>query len=189
MNTIKSCPSCNRSYSDLTLSFCLEDGSRLFDSLELKEDKGEETVVRSSSDRDMGSDYLKRHSEFVANHDKIVRKFAKTERTEKEYPILNSEPVFKGPASRTSSSDYIRKITFEITELHTDHAQENLVILREYFNEFVIDKGNKLLVNSTMQNGVAKFYTRSGQRFTYDFQKKNSPTKEDFLKALHNFLN
>lgn len=41
---MKKCPACNRTYSDETLSFCLEDGSLLSASFNLDEEP--ETVVR-----------------------------------------------------------------------------------------------------------------------------------------------
>ena len=41
---MKKCPACNRTYSDETLSFCLEDGSLLSASFNLHEEP--ETVVR-----------------------------------------------------------------------------------------------------------------------------------------------
>jgi len=44
---MKKCPACNRTYSDETLSFCLEDGSLLSASFNLSEEQ--ETVVRPNS--------------------------------------------------------------------------------------------------------------------------------------------
>lgn len=190
MSEIKSCPSCNRSYSDLSLSFCLEDGSLLSASHELTEFKNEvETLVRSSGEKSLDPDFVKRYSEFVTNRDKIAEKFNKTERTKEEHPILNSQPEFKKKLKDWKASEYTRKITFEITGLHTYHAQENLVILKEYINEFIIDKGNKIIDETTMSLGVGNFYTRNRQSgFSYSFKKEDNPTKESFLKKLNDFL-
>jgi hypothetical protein len=192
MSEIKSCPSCNRSYSDSSLSFCLEDGSLLSASHELKaNDKDEEaTLVRSSGNSDVDLDESKRRLRFIENRESIAQKFKKTQRTEDELPILNSEPTYKGRDNRWSAADEIRKITYEITGVHTYHAQENVVILREFFNEFKIKDENKLLEDSTMCLGEANFYTaKRKKRFSYNFQPRNNPTKEKFLKELDNFLN
>lgn len=198
---MKSCSSCSRSYSDISLSFCLEDGSLLsapYNSegfqLEFEknkiEDKDEEiTLMKSSGNNQVNLESLEGYSDFVKNRENLSKKYRKTLRTEKEYPILDSKPIFERPSTKWSSSDLIRQITYEITGLHTFHAQENIVILREFLNEFIITNNRKFLEESNIRLGVAYFYTRKGESFTYDFQKKNNPSKEDFLKALDRFLN
>jgi hypothetical protein len=187
MNVIKSCPSCGRTYSDLSLSFCLEDGTLLSADHPINDD---EAVIRSSPLPPINSEHHAKYAEFVADREKLADQFKKTKRTEKVHPILNTAPESKKPIKKWSSSDFVRKITYEITGLQTFHAQKNLVILREYLNEFVIDQDDKLLTDSRLRLGVANFYFSSGKiAFSYDFQNKNNPSKEEFLKSLNNFLN
>lgn len=198
MSIMKSCSNCRRSYSDLSLSFCLEDGSLLpapYNSEDFKsvltnniigDDDEEDTLIKSSGNNRVDSEG---YSDFVKNRELLSKKYRKTFRTQKEYPILNSKPTFKRPLAKWTSSDFITLITYDITGLHTFHAQENIVILREFLNEFIITRESKFLEESNMRLGVAYFYTRRGESFTYDFQKKHNPSKEDFLKVLNKFLN
>ena len=51
MSKIKSCPNCNRSYSDLSLSFCLEDGSLLSASFELEDEEVVQNVQKGIRSR------------------------------------------------------------------------------------------------------------------------------------------
>lgn len=193
MLMMKSYPSCSRSYSDLSLSFCLEDGSLLsapYDSkdFQVSPDKDEEITLVKSPDKKIANLNAReeKHIDRARKHELNYWKYEKKERTKKEYPILDSKPIFDRPKHKWTSSDYAREITFQTTGKHTFHAQENLEILREFLNNSVNDK-NKILKKSTWRLGVGNFYSFEG-RFSYDFQKKNNPTKEEFLKEFKRYL-
>lgn len=53
---MKKCPACNRTYSDETLSFCLEDGSLLSASLNLREEQ--ETVITPNKIKPAPTEYF-----------------------------------------------------------------------------------------------------------------------------------
>jgi len=107
MSIMKSCPSCSRSYSDLSLSFCLEEGSVLsapynsedfqlgFTNNNNKEKDEEITLVKSSGSNRVDLASLGGYSNFIKNRESLSTKYRKTLRTEKEYPILNSKPTFE----------------------------------------------------------------------------------------------
>jgi len=131
---------------------------------------------------------LSLYSDFVKNREQLRGKFNKTQNTNQEFPIFHPEGVFEKPLNDWTHSEIIRLITFQITGMHTHHAQENLVILREFVNNFLIDKQMDPFHDSTLQNGIGHFYTSTRRRFSYDFTKNNKPSKEDFVSKLMTFL-
>ncbi len=173
----KKCPHCFRSYPDITLNFCLDDGSVLSDSFEMPNfaEKAEiDTVVRSenerkSDDRDLDS-----------------WTYQKTVRTQSEHPISTSPQTSSRHYSEWTASDFVREITFQVTGHHTHHAQECLELMRHFLNQFI---GNHQIMfrKTTWQNGKAHFYSNLG-RFTYDFQRLNNPSATDFLLRVLAFL-
>jgi hypothetical protein len=204
MSEIKSCPSCNRSYSDLSFSFCLADGALLsasYDSDEIQPDDAEgetrislrkkkfeePTLVKSSEDIPLVSKQSKLKISPAKKRELDSWKYEKSIRTKDEYPIINTTPTSDRPIHKWKSSDYVREITFQITGKHTFHAQENLEILRECLNEKIIDE-NKILKRSTWYLGKGSFESYEG-KFTFDFQKNANPTAEKFIKEFSGFLN
>lgn len=191
---MKSCPNCSRSYSDLSLSFCLEDGSLLSSpynsaDFQVNADKDEEiTLVKSSDDKiENLSAQSKRYIDTARKHELDYWKYEKKERTKKEFPLLDFQPTSARPKHKWTSFDYVREITFQVTGKHTFHAQENLELLREHLNRLITD-ANKVLRKSTLRLGVGNFYSYVGE-FSYDFQEKSNPTKEEFLKEFNRYLN
>jgi hypothetical protein len=83
----------------------------------------------------------------------------KTPRTSETFPILKTEPKLRPMKNRTSS-DWITKLTWEITGTHTKHSQENLEILRNHFNKTLKLIGTKHeLKQTTSSLGNGTFRT------------------------------
>lgn len=203
MFKVKSCPSCNRSYSDLSLSFCLEDGSLLsaaYNSDEIQINSSDlqinlsfnetnyddETLVKQSGEKPLVSKTSKIYISPAKKRELDSWKYTKKQRTKEEYPILDSVPTSDRPTAKWTSSDNVREITFQITGKHTFHAQENLEILREFINNSIRDE-NKILRRSAMRLGSGIFENYEGV-FSFDFQSKSNPTKDSFLEELDIFL-
>lgn len=96
--TLKSCPTCGRSYADQSLSFCLEDGSLLSAPFVDADASGPDstTVVRSSGGVSPGPGD-DRKSKFRERKDAIFAKFKFEGNTKEVHPILDSEPIYKRP--------------------------------------------------------------------------------------------
>lgn len=167
MPSAKICPNCFRSYPDLTLNFCLDDGRPLSDSFEFSLPDREAEVETQVRQRP-----IKRTGSVDENW-----KYQKTARTMSEHPVSDAPSVSDRPRSKWTSSDELRQITFEVTGLHTFHAQENLEILRKHLNEQI---DSRFFTKTTWQLGKGHFYTKSG-RMTFDFQPKANPKGIRFL--------
>src|SRR5687767_14264712 len=96
----KRCPHCYRSYSDISINFCMEDGSVLTDSLDMPavtEGHEIETLVRQGNEQVSGS---KPREDWLENWQP-----AKTPRTRSEHPISSSPKTSVKPFAEWTSSD------------------------------------------------------------------------------------
>lgn len=176
MTQQKMCPHCYRTYPDITLNFCLDDGSILSDSFERAtptEQTEIETVVRSGDAIYSSSDDINSWN------------YKKTDRTRSEHPISTSTETSSRHFSEWTSSDFVREITFQVTGHHTHHAQECLELMRHFLNQFIGSEEMRFR-KTTWQNGKAHFYTKIG-RLTYDFQRLTNPSATDFLLQVLSF--
>lgn len=173
MTQLKKCPHCFRSYPDISLNFCLDDGAILSDSFEdATTTDADEIETRVRIPRKKRTDIEELDS----------WQYEKTVRTKSEHPISTSSKTSDKPFEEWTASDFVRNVTYQITGSHTFHAQECLELLRNYVNSFI---GNEDLVfrKSSWQLGRAHFYSYR-RRFTYNFQKQGLPSATDFLLNL-----
>ncbi len=126
---------------------------------------------------------LRKFREFILNRNDIELLYEKTPNTNEMFPIYFPALIFEEELAEWTHDHYIRLITWEITGLYTKHAQENLVILREYLNQFVLGTEARI-IRTTLSRGKAYLYYSNGRRLEYDFQKVNNPTSEDFLSRI-----
>lgn len=172
MPLAKVCPNCFRSYPDITLNFCLEDGDALSDSFEFSVPT---EVFEAETE-------IKRRSRLDPSNEEW--EYRKTQRIQSEHPVSSSPVMSERIRSEWTSSDFLREITFQITGNHTFHAAENLEILRHFLNTKF---AHKLFWKTTWQNGRGHFHSES-YRFTYDFRSSADPNAVHFLISVLEFL-
>lgn len=181
MSLVKSCSVCGRIYDDLSYHFCLEDGGLLSDEYEVQDEV--ETLV---GNKRLNFDALLRTREFGAHIARIVEGFRRTKNTKDFHEVRNTAPVFERAESDFTSSEHVRRITFEISGWQTFHAQHNLEILRDYVNEQL--PTTNPFAESKLQLGTGNFYTKDRiHKFSFDFKAAAHPTSASFLKKLTEF--
>ncbi|MBK9153961.1 MAG: hypothetical protein IPM25_07045 [Chloracidobacterium sp.] len=136
----------------------------------------------------MKIDELEKYERFLESRKRIPEKFVKTANTRDHFPIYFPCHLFDQNVEEWTGSDFIRLITFQITGMYTFHAQENVIILQEYINEFLLPPHAVPFSKSTMANSSANFKDGEKILFSYSFQTKENPTREDFLRKLSDFL-
>lgn len=207
MKPIKICPLCRSSFTDLSLSYCLSDGTPLSE----PEGSEDSNVFEDHSDPEeitqmrLRGDFSNSHNAFaegliskIGEHTtkqphKFSRRhldswtYVKSARTKDLYPVLDSKPSNGRAYDSWTSSDYVRDITYQMTGYQTFHAQENLELLRFFLNLFIASETKKLRM-STWSSGRANFYSYE-DTFSYDFKEKSAPRLSGFLIAFIGFLN
>lgn len=190
MSKIKSCPNCNRSYSDLSFSFCLADGALLSASYEsneihsndveietrisLKEKRFEEPTLVKSSDK-----HSPKESKKVQKSTLIDKSNPELSRSQREETGLSTENPKRG--NRESDTYWhTRALTHSILGKHYRTPQYNMKLLMDYLNsKLPIGKTIKRISFVAPRDENLNFYIKN---YKISFSAHEPISKNDFLK-------
>lgn len=186
---MKSCPNCNRSYSDLSFSFCLEDGTLLSVSYEadeiqsnndeietkisLKEKRFEETTLVNSPNNRCPTEAKK------VKKDSLIKSASNLSRSQREETGLSKENPKRG--NRESDTYWhTRVLTHSILGEHYRTPQFNLKLLMDYLNsKLPIGRAITRISFVAPKDENLNFYMKN---YKISCSAHEPISKEDFLK-------
>jgi len=124
-----------------------------------KNKKGSAQVAQEMTEVDVTTEVQAEEKSKGPKEIKRVGYSEPTKRTATQFPIVETRPESVSPKKRTSSV-WARLLTWKVTEKHTQHAQENGLLLKDFLNADFKLSGDQEIRGVTWASGNYRFFTR-----------------------------